>query len=291
MHDSPCWTYSDYKQENFVWPWFPKCFDYIRENVVILWWLGLFLLSFHVSRHHPLAVILRSTWWTLAGCGHRPAAPHQWLSSHSCVSQTTCCQWNPAVRHWFLPLSLWMLPPCCPFYFLRLEFRICFQPKLRNLPARVILPFLGKLQGGKKISCTTSKHINWRSRPLHWTILKARLLSQTAQHSTVQWHFIRAAWHCSVVLMSSSCFVLFFCRKWFIVGHSGEKLLSSKWWHIFYKLFASPAILLSGRRLFSGLCAAKISRERRCGRVEYSTNSDKCDAPKWTVTMNKVILM
>lgn len=44
-----------------------------------------------------------------------------------------------------------------------------------------------KTTRGEKISCTTSKHINWRSRPLHWTILKARLLSQTT-HSPVAFY-------------------------------------------------------------------------------------------------------
>lgn len=148
------------------------------QNVLItsermFWSSGdCFLLLFHIPGRGSLAVILRSTGWTLAGCGHRPAAPCQWLLwSHSCVSQTTWCQWNSAVRHWFLPLCLWMLLPCHHFcFFLQFGFCICFQPKLRNLPARIIWHLLGKLQGGGKISRTTSKHNNWASRPLHWTI-------------------------------------------------------------------------------------------------------------------------
>lgn len=34
-------------------PRFRSVLDYIREEVVIIWWLGLFLLSFDVSRCHP----------------------------------------------------------------------------------------------------------------------------------------------------------------------------------------------------------------------------------------------
>lgn len=92
---------------------------------------------------------------------------------------------SPAVCHWFFPLWVWMLLLCRRFNFWQQKFCICFQPKLRHLPACVTLPFLRKPLLGKN-SAASHPNTSIGDLRLGWARISF------------------TAWHCSVVLMSIS---------------------------------------------------------------------------------------
>lgn len=175
--------------EKTVWPWFPKCFDYIRENVLILWWLGFF--SFVVSRFQTSS----------SGCDleiNLVNSGRMWpLTSNTTSVTLITFLFQPNHLLPVKPCNASLVPPPQPldatavlFLLLLLTARVSYllSTKTTQFASSRHFALPRKTTRGKRICCTTSKHINWRSRPLHWTILKARLLSQTA-HSPVAFSY------------------------------------------------------------------------------------------------------